>query len=63
MSSSIYIFLIYFFVFFYMKGRNNGRGYYLYEKGSKPKPDLSVLTIIEESRRLTNIMPGGKVKM
>ncbi|CAO2841917.1 unnamed protein product [Amaranthus hypochondriacus] len=41
-------------------GRNNGKGYYLYEKGSKPKPDLSVLTIIEESRRLTNIMPGGK---
>ncbi|KAA8534958.1 hypothetical protein F0562_029961 [Nyssa sinensis] len=41
-------------------GKNNGKGYYIYEKGSKPKPDPSVLPIIEESRRLTNIMPGGK---
>ncbi|KAE8688052.1 hypothetical protein F3Y22_tig00111002pilonHSYRG00008 [Hibiscus syriacus] len=41
-------------------GKNNGKGHYIYEKGSKPKPDLSVLPIIEESRRLTNIMPGGK---
>ncbi|ONH98172.1 hypothetical protein PRUPE_7G233700 [Prunus persica] len=41
-------------------GKNNGKGYYIYEKGSKPKPDLSVLPIIEESRRVTNIMPGGK---
>ncbi|GMH23810.1 hypothetical protein Nepgr_025653 [Nepenthes gracilis] len=41
-------------------GKNNGKGYYTYEKGNKPKPDPSVLPIIEESRRLTNIMPGGK---
>ncbi|KAL5838345.1 hypothetical protein ACOSQ3_015514 [Xanthoceras sorbifolium] len=41
-------------------GKNNGKGYYIYEKGSKPKPDPSVLPIIEESRRLSNIMPGGK---
>ncbi|XP_042491006.1 peroxisomal fatty acid beta-oxidation multifunctional protein AIM1-like [Macadamia integrifolia] len=41
-------------------GKNNGKGYYIYEKGSKPKPDPSVLPIIEESRRLTNVMPGGK---
>ncbi|XP_021741486.1 peroxisomal fatty acid beta-oxidation multifunctional protein AIM1-like [Chenopodium quinoa] len=41
-------------------GKNNGKGYYVYEKGSKPKPDFSVLPIIEESRRVTNIMPGGK---
>ncbi|KAM7509531.1 hypothetical protein LguiA_019984 [Lonicera macranthoides] len=41
-------------------GKNNGRGYYIYEKGSKPKPDPSVLPIIEESRRLANIMPKGK---
>ncbi|KAK3034326.1 hypothetical protein RJ639_032224 [Escallonia herrerae] len=41
-------------------GKNNGRGYYIYEKGSKPKPDPSVLPIIEEARRLTNIMPEGK---
>ncbi|KAL9151401.1 hypothetical protein ABFS82_11G049300 [Erythranthe guttata] len=41
-------------------GKNNGKGYYTYEKGSKPKPDPAVLPIIEESRRLTNIMPNGK---
>ncbi|KAM1090057.1 hypothetical protein PS2_017407 [Malus domestica] len=41
-------------------GKNNGKGYYIYEKGSKPKPDPSVLPLIEESRRVTNIMPGGK---
>ncbi|XP_070003979.1 peroxisomal fatty acid beta-oxidation multifunctional protein AIM1 isoform X2 [Nicotiana sylvestris] len=41
-------------------GKNNGKGYYIYKKGEKPKPDPSVLPIIEESRRLTNIMPGGK---
>ncbi|KAK7314460.1 hypothetical protein VNO77_32984 [Canavalia gladiata] len=41
-------------------GKNNGKGYYIYEKGSRPKPDLSILPIIEESRRLSNIMPGGK---
>ncbi|KAF5742977.1 peroxisomal fatty acid beta-oxidation multifunctional protein AIM1 isoform X1 [Tripterygium wilfordii] len=41
-------------------GKNNGRGYYIFEKGSKPKPDPSVLPIIEESRRLANLMPGGK---
>ena len=42
-------------------GKNNGKGYYIYKKGEKPRPDPSVLPIIEESRRLTNIMPGGKV--
>ncbi|GAA0141307.1 dehydrogenase [Lithospermum erythrorhizon] len=41
-------------------GKSNGKGYYIHEKGSKPKPDLSVQSIIEESRRLTNAMPGGK---
>ncbi|CAI0628816.1 unnamed protein product [Linum tenue] len=41
-------------------GKNNGRGYYVYEKGSKPKPDFSVLPIIEESRRVANMMPNGK---
>ncbi|KAG5407263.1 hypothetical protein IGI04_013382 [Brassica rapa subsp. trilocularis] len=41
-------------------GKINGRGYYIYQKGSKPKPDPSVLSVVEESRRLTNIMPGGK---
>ncbi|KAK9697687.1 hypothetical protein RND81_08G054200 [Saponaria officinalis] len=41
-------------------GKNNGKGYYTYEKASKPKPDLSIVPIIEESRRMTNVMPGGK---
>ncbi|XP_006352155.1 peroxisomal fatty acid beta-oxidation multifunctional protein AIM1-like isoform X2 [Solanum tuberosum] len=41
-------------------GKNNGKGYYIYEKGSKPRPDFTVLPIIEESRKLANIMPGGK---
>ncbi|CAG7884642.1 unnamed protein product [Brassica rapa] len=43
-------------------GKINGRGYYIYQKGRKPKPDPSVLSVVEESRRLTNIMPGGKVR-
>ncbi|KAL2999697.1 hypothetical protein AAZX31_09G174300 [Glycine max] len=42
-------------------GKNNGKGYYIYEKAGKPKPDPSILPIIEESRRLCNIMPNGKV--
>ncbi|PON50536.1 Crotonase superfamily [Parasponia andersonii] len=41
-------------------GKNNGKGYYTYEKGSQPKPDPTVLPIVEESRRLANIMEGGK---
>ncbi|XP_071737250.1 peroxisomal fatty acid beta-oxidation multifunctional protein AIM1-like isoform X2 [Rutidosis leptorrhynchoides] len=41
-------------------GKSNGKGYYIYEKGSKPKPDPSVGPIIEESRRLANRMPQGK---
>ncbi|KAI3814540.1 hypothetical protein L1987_14180 [Smallanthus sonchifolius] len=41
-------------------GKHNGKGYYLYEKGSKPKPDSQVYPIIEEAKRLANIMPGGK---
>ncbi|KAI3839340.1 hypothetical protein MKW92_041913, partial [Papaver armeniacum] len=41
-------------------GKNNGKGYYKYEKGCKPKPDLTVLPIIKESIKLTNLMPGGK---
>lgn len=45
-----------------LSGKINGRGYYIYEKGSKPKPDSSVLSVVEESRKLTNIMPGGKVR-
>ncbi|KAK4768744.1 hypothetical protein SAY86_026894 [Trapa natans] len=41
-------------------GKNNGKGFYIYEKGSRPRPDPSILPIVEESRRLANIMPHGK---
>ncbi|KAL5572638.1 hypothetical protein UlMin_022235 [Ulmus minor] len=41
-------------------GKNNGRGYYIYEKGSPPKPDQSILPLIEEFQRLANVMPGRK---
>ncbi|GMI94821.1 ABNORMAL INFLORESCENCE MERISTEM [Hibiscus trionum] len=41
-------------------GKINGKGYYSYEKGSKPKPDPSILPIIEECQQQTKIMPGGK---
>ncbi|XP_023536736.1 peroxisomal fatty acid beta-oxidation multifunctional protein AIM1-like isoform X1 [Cucurbita pepo subsp. pepo] len=42
------------------EGKNNGRGFYIYEKGSKPKPDPSILPILEESRRIANLIPSGK---
>ncbi|KAK1265848.1 Peroxisomal fatty acid beta-oxidation multifunctional protein [Acorus gramineus] len=42
------------------QGKANGKGYYIFEKGSKPKPDPSVQPIIQECIRLTNVMPGGK---
>lgn len=42
-------------------GKINGQGFFIYEKGSKPRPNPSVLPLIEESRRRTNLMPGGKV--
>ncbi|XP_078438762.1 enoyl-CoA hydratase/isomerase family [Wolffia australiana] len=41
-------------------GKANGKGYYIYDKGSRPRPDPSVRSVIEESIRRTNIMPGGK---
>jgi hypothetical protein len=42
-------------------GKVNGKGYYIYEKGGKPKPDPSVKHVIEEYRKHANTMPGGKV--
>ncbi|KAK1289154.1 Peroxisomal fatty acid beta-oxidation multifunctional protein [Acorus calamus] len=42
------------------QGKANGKGYYIFERGSKPKPDPSVQPIIQECIRLTNVMPGGK---
>ncbi|XP_031103578.1 peroxisomal fatty acid beta-oxidation multifunctional protein-like isoform X2 [Ipomoea triloba] len=41
-------------------GKKDGKGFYLYVKGKKPEPDTSVLQIVEESRRFTKVMPGGK---
>ena len=44
-------------------GKSNGKGHYIYEKGSKPKPDPSVLPITEDSKRIANIIPDEeKVK-
>ena len=39
----------------------NGKGYYIYEKGGKPKPDPSVQRVIEEYRKGAKTMPGRKV--
>ncbi|KAJ9551297.1 hypothetical protein OSB04_015342 [Centaurea solstitialis] len=41
-------------------GKRNGKGYYVYEKGSKSKPDPLVQPIIEESIKIANLMPEGK---
>lgn len=43
------------------EGKANGKGYYVYERGMKPKPDPSLQPIIEKSRKLANVMHGGKV--
>ncbi|WVZ76933.1 hypothetical protein U9M48_024848 [Paspalum notatum var. saurae] len=42
------------------QGKSNGKGYYIYEKGEKPKPDPSVQHVIEEYRKRAKTMPGGK---
>ncbi|XP_047085149.1 peroxisomal fatty acid beta-oxidation multifunctional protein-like [Lolium rigidum] len=42
------------------QGKRYGRGYYLYDKGGKPKPDLSVQRVIDEYRTQAKTMPGGK---
>jgi len=39
----------------------NGKGYYIYEKGGKPKPDPNVQRVIEEYRKGAKTMPGRKV--
>ncbi|KAG0495827.1 hypothetical protein HPP92_000518 [Vanilla planifolia] len=41
-------------------GKANGKGYYLYEPGSKPKPDPSLQVIIAESIKQANLMHHGK---
>nr|CAB3449588.1 unnamed protein product [Digitaria exilis] len=43
------------------QGKSNGKGYYIYEKGRKPKPDPSVQHVIEEYRKRARTTPGGKV--
>lgn len=47
----------------YFAGKSNGKGYYIYEKGGKPKPDPSVQLVIDEYRRRAKTMPGGKVSL
>ncbi|KAG8070505.1 hypothetical protein GUJ93_ZPchr0006g41151 [Zizania palustris] len=42
------------------QGKSNGKGYYIYEKGGRPKPDPSVQLVIDEYRRHAKMMPGGK---
>ncbi|TVU32598.1 hypothetical protein EJB05_24335, partial [Eragrostis curvula] len=42
------------------QGKSNGKGYYIYEKGGKPKPDPSVQNVIEEYRKRAKRMPAGK---
>ncbi|KAL5207733.1 hypothetical protein ABZP36_032168 [Zizania latifolia] len=42
------------------QGKSNGKGYYIYEKGEKPKPDPSVQHVIDEYRRRAKTIPGGK---
>lgn len=42
------------------QGKINGKGYYLYEKGGKPKPDPSVQHVIDEYRKRAKTMPDGK---
>ncbi|KAF3319798.1 peroxisomal fatty acid beta-oxidation multifunctional protein [Carex littledalei] len=42
------------------QGKANGKGYYFYEKGSKPRPDPSVQVVIEESKKRANLLRGGK---
>ena len=43
-------------------GKKNGKGYYVYERGSRPKPDASVQQILEQTRELTRIVADGQVK-
>ncbi|XBH61669.1 hypothetical protein VPH35_116065 [Triticum aestivum] len=45
------------------QGKINGKGYYFYEKGGKPKPDPSVQHVIDEYRRQTKTIFGGKVSL
>ncbi|KAG0462840.1 hypothetical protein HPP92_021316 [Vanilla planifolia] len=42
-------------------GKANRKGYYLYQSGSKPKPDPSVQRIIDESRKRTGIFSSEKL--
>jgi enoyl-CoA hydratase/3-hydroxyacyl-CoA dehydrogenase len=42
------------------QGKANGKGYYFFDKGSKPRPDPSVQAVIEESKKRANLLRGGK---
>ena len=41
-------------------GEKNGKGYYLYDKNRRARPAPEVKEIIEQSIKITQIMPGGK---
>eukprot|EP01018_Ginkgo_biloba_P007976 Gb_20830 [translate_table: standard] len=41
-------------------GEKNGKGYYLYDEKRKARPAPEVKQIVEQSIKITNIMPGGK---
>eukprot|EP00250_Pteridium_aquilinum_P014650 c22116_g1_i1 orf=333-2501(+) len=41
-------------------GQKNGKGFYLYDAKRKATPDPGLKRILDESRRLANIMPNGK---
>lgn len=41
-------------------GEKNGKGYYLYDKNRRARPAPEVREIIEQSIKITQIMPGGK---
>lgn len=41
-------------------GEKNGKGYYLYDERRNARPDPMVKEIIEQSIKITKIMPGGK---
>ncbi|KAH9320634.1 hypothetical protein KI387_015273, partial [Taxus chinensis] len=41
-------------------GEKNGKGFYLYDEKRKAHPDPTVKEIIEQSIKITQLMPGGK---
>lgn len=48
-------------MFIYLAGEKNGKGYYNYDEKRRARPAPEVKEIIEQSIKITKIMPGGKV--